>query len=192
MAGFCLLAAAGRLCTAAVPLINPLWLSNTVSCRPSQCRLVHDPLDLLGPVAAVEARRKPGAAERLAARSREPGVRRMLFASKLVSGVPEALMYLSLALALGRFGRSDPFSPSAVRWLRRAALAAAAAVLAQPIATTLRNTALQPAVTGKDGVVFALAGNQLVAGLFLAGVVWVVAWAFEEGRRARDELAQYV
>lgn len=192
MATLCLLAGVLRLGAAVVPLADPIWTTNTLLCQGVRCRLLADPLRLLGPVQAIEARRIPDAAAKLTARSRLPGVRGMLFASKLARALPDFLMYASLALALRCFASGDPFGLQAVRWLRRGAAAAFASVLAQPVATSLRNTALEPALTGVGGLHFSVAGDEVVVGLFLAGVVWVAAWALEEGRRTQAELAQFV
>lgn len=192
MAALCVLAGAARLGGAAVPLFDPLAMSNKLLCRGARCELLSDPISLLGPVKGIAAERTPGAAEKLAARARAPQVRGLLFASKLVRAVPDAFMFFALALALRRFAGGDPFGVRAIRWLRRAALAAAASVMAQPIATSLRDTALEPAITGGGGLRFSVAGDEVLVGLFLAGVVWVAAWALEEGRSAQDELAKFV
>lgn len=186
----CLVVGAVRLGEAATPVFNPLWLSNHLFCSNLRCELVNDPLRLLGSVKSIVARRVPDAAERLEARARRPSVRATLFAGKLVRAVPEALMYFALALAMRGFARGDPFGLDAVRWLRRSAGAALAAVLAQPVASSLRHTALEPALDGETAFRLTVAGDEFLAGLFLAGVVWVAAWALDEGRRTQDELAQ--
>lgn len=190
IAVLCLLVGVVRLADATTPMFNPLWLSNHLLCRGLQCEVLGDPLRLLGPVKSIAARRVPDAREKLEARSRIPSVRAGLFAAKLTRAIPEALMYFFLAFAMRDFARGHPFGLGAVRWLRRSAGAALAAVVAQPIALSLRSTLLEPALDGRAELRLAVAGDEFLAGLFLVGVVWVAAWAIDEGRRAQDELAQ--
>jgi len=189
IAFLCLLVGVVRLGEAATPAVNPLWLSNHLVCVNLRCEVVADPLRLLGPVKSIVAQRVPDAAAKLKARTQEPSVRATLVVGKVVRAVPEALMFFALALAMRAFGRGDPFGLEAVRWLRRSAAAALAAVLAQPLASSLRHTALEPVIDGEAVFRLTFVGNELLAGLFLAGVVWVAAWAMDEGRRTQDELA---
>jgi hypothetical protein len=116
----------------------------------------------------------------------------MLATAAMIKGVPIAFLFLALAAAFRRFSKGALFGALAISWLRRATVAGALSVLAEPIAATLRATALAPALTGRAQVMFVMRFDQVGAGLFVAAAIWVAVWALEEGRRARADLAEIV
>jgi hypothetical protein len=88
-------------------------------------------------------------------------------------------MFLSLALAFNSLARAG-FNSVAVRWIRRAALSALLWTLAQPLAMSIRWTAMSPITHGRELGHIVFDGEALIVGTLIAGAAWVAVWAFEE------------
>ena len=71
-------------------------------------------------------------------------------------------------------------------------MGAACLAIAEPVATTLRATAMVPVLTGQEQIIFAIRGEQVAYALFFAAAAWVATWALNEGRQIRDDLKGYV
>jgi hypothetical protein len=179
-----------RLATSALPLIDPLLTTARYACDP--CVVRTDPVRLIEPEAARErAWRTPGTEERILDRIGAPDVKLMLFVAQTVRAIPFFLMFLALAMALRGFARTG-FNPASVRWIRRAALAAVAWTLAQPVSMSIRWTAFSPITHGRELRHVVLGGEDLVLGILIAGAAWVVAWALEEALVMQRDLEEYV
>jgi hypothetical protein len=191
MAALFLCVAVGRLIAAASPIVAPAFVTTHVYCQPFRCWSEADEVALLGPEdreAVAHDSAKRGALTTLLA---SPGTRAWLAAAEAVRGLPAVSLFLFLALGLRRLADGG-FDWGAVVWLRRAAGAALVTVLAQPVADTLRATALSPVTTGRHQLFISFNGGPFFWGLLLAGGVWICVWALEEARRVRSELAEIV
>jgi hypothetical protein len=192
MAAACLVASGWRMVSAFVPVFAPALSSPSLLCRPGGCVVESDLSKLLPVTVRPLAWRDAAAGDKLERRASEPRPRAMLAAAAMIKGLPLAFLFFALAVAFRRFAKGALFGAVAIKWLRRATVAGALSVLAEPIAATLRATALAPALTGRSQVMFVIGVDQLGAGLFLAAAIWVAVWALEEGRQARADLAGYV
>jgi hypothetical protein len=181
---------AARLGSSLLPLIDPLLSTARLDCDP--CRLRTDPVLLLD---QTEARQKawqtPGRERQIIEQISKPKVRLMLFVAQVVRALPFFVMFLALAMALRSFAQAG-FNPAAVRWIRRAALGAIVWTLAEPVAMSIRWTALSPITHGRDSVHLVLGGNELILGTLIAGAAWVVGWALEEALGMQRDLEEYV
>jgi hypothetical protein len=178
--------------SAFVPVFAPTLSSPGVLCTGPKCVVTSDLSELLPATVKPLVWRDPNGAQKLALRASEKDAQAMLVTAALVRGLPIAFLFFALAIAFRRFSKGALFGAVAIRWLRRATVAGALAVLAEPIAATLRATALAPAITGRAQVLFVMRFDHVGAGLFLMTTIWVVVWALEEGHRARADLASYV
>ena len=192
MAALYLIVAAGRLAVAALPLIAPPLMAATINCQPVRCWVETDPVRLVEVGGSEQQVRSASRRAQLDAMLATPRVRAMLFAGAVLGAVPSSLIFLFLASAFRRFARGEGFDGRASASLRRAAAAALAAVFVQPIADTIRATALSPVSTGRQQLFIAFDGGPFFWGLLLAGAVWVAMWALEQGRLAQAELAKIV
>lgn len=183
---------AERMGEVALVAHDPLWLVTNLRCDDGHCQWTADPLDLLGPVKTVPFADQPRLTTAIAARAKSPPGHRMLVAAELARALPLVALYWMLGLALLALSRSVGVDPVAIRWLRRAATAAAVLVLAKPVAYSLQATAILPAIDGDNTWRFSIIGTDVPSDLLLAGAAWVAAWAIEQGLTARTELAEYV
>ena len=191
MAALFLCIAGGRLIAAASPLVSPAFVTTRIYCQPVHCWTDSDAVRLLGPEEREAVTHDPAKRQSLDALLARTDTRIWLLAAEAARGLPAALLFLFLALGLRGLGRGG-FDRAAVIWLRRAAAAALAAVLAQPVADTLRATALSSVTTGRQQLFIAFNGGPFFWGLLLAGGVWVCVWALEEAREVEGELAAIV
>ena len=79
--------------------------------------------------------------------------------------------------------------------MRRAAVAALLAAIAQPVTMFIQMLVLLGPLTGTLGanmVSVYVRAREVIGALFFASAAWVVAFALEAGRRKQDELAGYV
>jgi hypothetical protein len=190
LAALFLIVAAGEVVVIAAPLLDPALGTGRIDCSPAGCAFSTDVVRLVPETAAAQAATvKPQQVLELVAQ-RTP--RLLLFLAGLAKRLPQALLFASLALALRRFGGAARFDAEGLVWLRRAAGFALLAVLGQPIADTLRATALSPLLTGRLEPFILFDGPPFFWGLLLAGGVWVCAWAMDEARRVESELAEIV
>jgi hypothetical protein len=192
MAAACLVASGWRLVSAFVPAFAPALSSPGLLCTGPRCVVTSDLSELLPATVKPLAWRDPDGARKLAQRASEKTPRTMLVGAAMIKGLPIAVLFFALAAAFRRFSKGALFGALAIKWLRRATLAGAFAVLAEPVAATLRATALAPALTGRSQVLFVMRFDHVGAGLFVVAAIWVVVWALEEGQRARADLAGYV
>lgn len=102
-------------------------------------------------------------------------------------------LYVAVGLTLWRLGsQSDDVLARALPWLKRAASAALAWAVAQPITDSLRTMLLYPGTP--TGPSWYIAIDLTVAGptLLLAIAAYATAWALEAGIRAERDLAGFV
>jgi len=183
----------GRLATGFLPLVDPALSTAEISCASQGCRVDTRPARLLPMGESEAAALTQGARARLDAKLREPGIRRILFLAEMLRAVPSFLLFVGLAMAARHFAREWTLGAGALAWLRRAAVAALAAVLAEPLADTIRATALSPIITGGAGELFLVFDvPAFLSGLLLAGAAWLSVWAFYHVRQVETELAQIV
>jgi|GEM_PF-5371667 len=185
----CLLVGGGRLITGALPILDPKLASAEVTCTFWRCAIDRSPLRLL-PQEGGRPRMTSDMAflEEVVDR---PLARSLIAAGALTSAVPIALMFLALALAFRSVGRKRDFSEAA-KWLRRGAAAAITAVVLQPLAATLRATALSPVSTGEQQLFLMFDGGDFLWGIMLAGTAWVVVWTLEQAVKSERDLAEIV
>ncbi|MDP3368804.1 MAG: hypothetical protein Q8M32_03030 [Brevundimonas sp.] len=188
LAGMSFLAGMARLAEVGLVATNPLWIVTDLNCHNGTCAWVSDPSQLAGSIDHASGASGRTAEEAVLTHMAKAPVHRLLIAAELLRALPLAALYGALAFALIRLGEPEAVNRGAIRWLRRASVAAAALIFAKPLAESLQATAL----SGSDGFRFAIVGSDLPFDLLLVGIVWVVAWALEQGTRAHDELAEYV
>ena len=183
--------AAGRMVSASLPLIDPALTTAHVQCAAGGCRIVTTPNRLFtGSDSQAEAL-TPERKARFAQWLREPRVKAGLFAAELVRGLPSVFLFLSLAMASRALSRTKGFAET-LKWLRRAATAAVAVVLAQPVADTIRASVLSPIEIGARHIHLAFNGGPFLWGVLLAGAVWMSVWALEQARLTEIELGKIV
>jgi hypothetical protein len=71
-------------------------------------------------------------------------------------------------------------------------VAAIAGVVLQPVAATLRATALSPVSTGEQQLFLMFDGGDFLWGIMLAGTAWVVVWTLEQAVKSERDLAEIV
>lgn len=188
----CLAFGAGRLAVGLAPLVDPALTTAHVYCQPTRCWTETDPVRLLPHELREPVLKAPDGRARLLAFVRRPEQRMSLAAAEAVRALPSALMFLFLGLAFRSLRSGGGFGRTAIVRLRRAAAAALAAVLAQPIADSIEMTALAPFTLGRSTIFIAFDGSTFFWGMLLAGAVWVAVWALEQARLTEDELAEIV
>lgn len=185
----CLLVGGGRLITGALPMFDPKLAAAEVTCTFWQCSIDRSPLLLLPQQGGSPQMVSDMASlEEVVA---QPLARSLIAAGALTSALPTALMFLALALAFRSIGRRRDFAGATI-WLRRGAVAAMAGVALQPLAATLRATALSPISTGEQQLFLMFDGGDFLWGSMLAGTAWVVVWTLEQAVRAERDLAEIV
>jgi len=189
MMALCFMVAAGRVVTGLAPLADARLAAAEVTCKFWECELDKSPLRLL-PQERGQAQLVIDAVH-LDALVEEPVTRALVAAGALTAALPAVWMFFSLALAFQAFGRRKDLG-RAVRWLRRAALGAFAWVALQPLADTLRATALSPASTGRQQIFLMFQGGDFLWGIIIAGAALVAVWALEEGIKSERALAEIV
>jgi hypothetical protein len=185
----CLLVGGGRLVTGALPIFDPTLASAEVTCTFWECAIDRSPLRLL-----PQEGGRPRMVSDMAVLEEvvdQPLARTLIAAGALTSALPTALMFLALALAFRSIGRNRNFSKAAT-WLRRGAVAAIAGVVLQPVAATLRATALSPVSTGEQQLFLMFDGGDFLWGIMLAGTAWVVVWTLEQAVKSERDLAEIV
>jgi hypothetical protein len=185
----CFAVAAGRLITGALPIADPRLAAAGVTCTFWQCAIDASPLRLLPQEGGRPQMVAPST--RLADVLEQGEARTLIAAASLASAIPTALMFLALGLAFRAVARRRDFA-AATRWLRRAAVAAMVAVAAQPVAATLRATALSPVSTGEQQLFLMFHGGDFLWGIMLAAAAWVAVWALEQAVKSERELAEIV
>lgn len=192
LAIICFAIAGIRLAEMILFIVDPSLLGSNLQCLRSGCHFVADRLQLLGPIAAVEARNIPGIEQTIADQVAQAAAQRFLAAATLAQYLPLVALYVALGFTMLRLRDAERFNLRAIIWLRRAALISAIAVIAKPVAENLQSWALRPIYDMIGGWHFSIIGSELVTDLLLAGIVWVAAWALSEGRRVNDELSEYI
>ena len=190
LAALLLLVGLLRLTLSFTPLFDPLLAWPQTGCDP--CSSQRDPVTLLEPEEARKvAWQTPGSEQRILVHLERPGVRVSLFAAELARALPFALLLLSLAAAL-RSLAAGGFTPDAVRWLRRAALASILWVLAQPMAQSIRLTTFSPITRGDEVTHIVVNANELFWPMLLSFAAWTFARALEQAAFLQQELEEYV
>ncbi len=183
--------AVGRTIAATLPLVDPALSTAHLQCDTQRCRVEMSPHRLLtGSDKQAEALPSDRKAQ-LIAWIQRPSVKAMLFLGEVIRGLPVILLFLSLAMASRALSRARGFAET-LHWLRRAAAAALAVVLTQPIADTIRATTLSPIEVGKQQIHLAFNGGPVLWGVLLAGAVWMSVWALEQARLNEIELGTIV
>ena len=183
--------AAGRLVGASLPLIDPALTTANIVCGAGGCGVVTSPHRLFTG-SDSQARALPP--ERKASFERwllQPRVKAGLFLAEVLRALPSIFLFLSLAMASRALSRTRGFAET-LRWLRRAAAAAVAVVLAQPIADSIRASTVSPFETGARHIHLTFNGGPFLWGVLLAGAVWMSVWALEQARRTEIELGTIV
>jgi hypothetical protein len=191
LAALFLLAGSGRLLWSVVPLADPVLGAAALNCAPS-CSVTADPVRMLESDRQRErAWRTPGMDRRLAVHAERLDVRLMVTGAKLTLAIPLFLLLGSLAAALRSLARHG-LDAGAVRWLKRAALAAVGWSVAQPIASSLRLTAFSPITDGRRMIVASVNLTDMAGGLIAASAAWITVRLFEEALSQRRELEEIV
>jgi hypothetical protein len=191
MAAFFLIAAT-RLAFGLASAVDPRLATANVHCSWTECSVVTD-VSKLVPLARRDAvLGRPQAEMRLEQHLDQGRVRAALLLGEIVRALPWALVFACLALAFRRFALRPEVDSATLMWLRRASWSAIAAVVAQPIADTVRATALAPVVLGRDQLFIALNVGPFLWGLVIAGSAWAAVWLLEQAERAKAELAKFV
>jgi len=192
----CLLLAASRLADAMIPFFHPIgWSSWRASCVYSLCEWRVDNAALLPPALDASEKERPEVIAFLRRHANARKVRAWLVVTEFVRLVPELLFLLSLALGFRYLGRGEVFGLKTIMWLRRAALAALAFVIVQPLIIVMHMVILLTPLTrvhANHEVTVYVPIGEILFGLFLASSAWVVAFALDAGGRKQDELAEYV
>ncbi len=188
LAGISFISGTARLAEVGLVAMDPAWTITDLQCDKGACEWVIKPSKLDGLV-----RPAPGAEglEDEAAvleQITQPRVHQALIGAELLRAVPLAALYGALAFALIRLGQPEAINRAAIRWLRRATVAAAVLILAKPLADSLESSAM----SGPGVFSLVIAGNDIPFDLLLVGIAWVAAWALEQGTRANDELAEFI
>lgn len=190
LAGLLLAAAFVRLALSIVPLFDPLLSWPVTGCE--SCTFQRDPVTLLETDEAKKlAWQTTGTEQRILEHLAQPGVRTLLFAAEAVRAVPLFALFLMLALAL-RALAARGLSQDAVLWLRWAALASVAWVVAHPIAQSIRLTTFSPITHGRDLTYLVLNVNEMLWPMLLSTAVWVGAWALQEATTLQQDLEEFV
>lgn len=185
----CLAVGIGRLVLALGPALDPSLSAAEISCSLWFCELDNDPRLLLGefggpPLMSTDLQRVVDVIS-------EPSARLLIGAAGIVQALPWAAMFLLLALAFRSVRQRRTFADAAAR-LRTAALAALVGTLLEPVASTLRATALSQLLTGEQQLYFFFNGRDVFWGVMVAGTAFVVVWVLDRALAAERELAKIV
>jgi hypothetical protein len=115
----------------------------------------------------------------------------MMFGAEMLRAISAAILFFSLAMVSRAFGRGAGFAGT-LQWLRRAAMAALAWVVVQPLADSIRATSLAPLTSGREQLHVMFNGGPFLWGVLLAGAVWMSVWALEQARLTEIELGTIV
>jgi hypothetical protein len=175
---------------AASTLASPLNGAITLDC--GSCVVERDPVRLLPTEEArIKAWRSAGADERILAHVRQVSVRAKLFVAQMLRALPFFVLFAGLAIAVHGFGKAG-LNFSSVQWLRRSGLAGLIWVLMEPVALSIRMTAMSPITHGRELNHIAIGGNGFFLALMVAGAVWVCLRVMEEAFRLRSDLEEFV
>lgn len=189
MMTLCLVIAACRLAIGFGPALDPTLSSAEISCTFWECELDRDPRRLLvelGGLPLIDT--DP---ERVRDVIAEPAARLLIGAAGLVRTLPWAAMFLLVGLAFRSVRQRRGFADAAAR-LRGAALAALAAAILEPVAATMRATALSPLLLGERSFFFLFDASDVFWGVMVAGTAFVVVWVLERAQATERELAKIV
>lgn len=189
MMTLCLAIAAFRLALGLAPALDPSLSSAEISCTFWTCELDRDPRRLLAELGGPPLINT--APERVRDIIAEPAARALIGAAGLVRALPWAAMFLFLGLAFRSVRQRRTFAEAAAR-LRTAALAALAAAVLEPVAATMRATALSPILLGERQFFFLFDASDVVWGVMVAGTAFVVVWVLERAQTTERELAKIV
>jgi hypothetical protein len=109
----------------------------------------------------------------------------------VISALPWALMFLFLGLAFRAVRQRRAF-PIAARWLRGAALSALIGSMLEPVAATMRATALSPLIEGERTLFLRFDASDTFWGVMVAGTAFVAVWVLERALASERELAKIV
>ncbi|WP_156351535.1 MULTISPECIES: hypothetical protein [unclassified Sphingomonas] len=148
---------------------------------------------LLAEETRIEVAASPVTQRRFDAYAARGDVRIGLALIDAVDTVPFALLILSVGLALRRLGGAGRDAlPQALRWLRRAAIAAIAWSLAQPVYESLLETLLSPGTPDGAMIVLSIGFGMIGTALLLAFAAYAAVWALEAAVRAQRDLAEFI
>lgn len=189
MTGLCLAIAAGWLSVGIAPAVDPSLSAAELSCTFWSCELDRDPRRLLAelggpPLIGMDRRR----VEQIVM---ETPARVLIGAAGIVLALPWAAMFLFLGLAFRSVRRRRTFADAAAR-LRAAALAALVAAFLEPVAATMRATALSPLLLGERQLFFLFDASSVAGGVMVAGTAFVVIWVLERALATERELAKMI
>lgn len=148
---------------------------------------------LLSEETRIEIAASPAAQRRFDAYAARGDVRIGLALSDAVDTVPFALLVLSVGMALRRLGGAARDAlPQALRWLRRAAVAAIAWSLLQPVYDSLVETILSPGTPDGPTIMPSIYLGGIASPLLLAFAAYAAVWALEASLRAQRDLDGFV
>lgn len=185
----CLAVGVGRLALALGPALDPSLSAAAVNCSFWSCEVDNDPRLLLAEFGGppLMDRDPQGVVDVIS----EPTARVLIGAAGFVQALPWAAMFLLLASAFRSVRQRRTFADAAAR-LRSAALAALVGSLLEPVASTLRATALSPLLVGERQFYFFFNGRDVFWGVMVAGTAFVVVWVLDRALAAERELAKIV
>lgn len=191
----CYFLAFARVAEAMVPFIAPsVWSPWRVSCIYALCEWRVDETHLLPPALQTAEGERAQVLAKLKDRAEQPPIRAALIAAEFIRVVPEFLFLVSLGLGFRGLGKGEVFGLRTISSLRRSAGFAFLAAVAQPVTVFAHHFILLTPLTSaeSDNVSVYQPVAEVLAGLFLASAVWVIAFALDEGRKKQNELAGYV
>lgn len=189
MMTLCVVVAACRIAFGLAPALDPSLSSAEISCTFWHCELDRDPRRLLAELGGPPLiNTDPQRVEDVIA---ETPARLLIGAAGLVRALPWAAMFLFLGFAFRSIRQRRGFADASGR-LRAAALAALVASFLEPVAATMRATALSPLLVGQRQFFFLFDASDVLWGVMVAGTAFVVVWVMEQALATERELAKIV
>jgi hypothetical protein len=189
MAAVCFTSAAAMLAMSIAPAIDPRLTAAEMSCTFWYCAVEIEPMRLLADAAGAIPLEANG--QRLEEALSAPLGRSLFAVAGFAASLPWALMFLYLGLGF-RAARKRAGLDAAATRLRRAALAALAGACLAPVATTLRATAMTPALPGGQQLFIWFDASGVFWGLLIAGTAYVAIWVIEQALAAQRQLAAII
>lgn len=191
----CYFLAFARAAEAMIPFIAPsVWSPWRVSCIYASCQWRVDETGLLPPAVQTADGERAEVVAKLQERAVQPGVRAALITAEFLRVIPEILFLVSLGLSFRELGKGELFGRRTITLLRRSAGFAFAAAVAQPVTVLAHHVILLTPLTDAESgnVIISMPVAEVLAGLFLASAIWVIAFALDQARTKQEELAGYV
>lgn len=182
---------AGRLVWVLSTVVDAAYATAFIRCTARGCGIDTAPIDLLPGSTPIAIRAMADTPAQIASLIQLPSVHHMIALGTAIESLPLVALYFLLARAFTLFA-VDPVGDRAIPWLRLASLAALVTVLVQPVADSLRATALSPLIFGYQHNALIFNGGPFIRGLLLAGAAWISVRLLEQARDVRAELAEIV